>query len=89
MAIFPASVVLPVVVKLANAVVPPNLVIPVLLVKPRFPSEAVPPTAPSKLILPVPLLKVKSFVPSTVDLNAIAESVVFAITLPVRLTAPL
>jgi hypothetical protein len=48
-----------------------------------------PPIAAPKLIPPVPLLTVKSFVPSTVKLKAIAEFVLLAVTLPVSATASL
>ena len=58
------------VVRLAAFTVFPNVVIPVpVLFATRFPNVVVPPTAPSKLIFPVPLLTVKSCVPSTVPTN--------------------
>ena len=78
------------VVRLAAFTVFPNVVIPVpVLFAAIFPNVAVPPTAPSKLILPVPVVTVKSFVPLTVDLKAIAEFVLLAVTLPVSETASL
>ena len=71
------SSVVPFVVKLLAATVLLNLVVPALLVVLREPNGVEPPTAPSKVIPPVPLavplITVKSFAPLTVDLKAIVE----------------
>ena len=52
-----------------------------------LPNAVPPPTAPEKVVVAVPLFVVKFLAPSTVELKAIAEFVVLAVTSLVSLTA--